>query len=178
MKNTIAIQAEKINAKQLMWIIVLGGVASFLPFVLQNQFITGTVVNAVFVLSLFMFGFRSTIFIALAPSLMALSGGLLPVVLAPIVPFIMVSNIIFIFSISIFQKYDLSLGKQYWQGVIIGAFLKFLFLFFSVNFIFGILIKQDLVAKVSQMMSWMQFVTAVLGGVIAWSILAVYKEAR
>ncbi|HMB66218.1 MAG TPA: hypothetical protein VKO42_05055, partial [Patescibacteria group bacterium] len=87
------------NYQALANFLVLAGVVTFLPFVYHVQFVTGPIINAVFVLSLFLLGIRSAVVIALVPSLMALSGGLLPAVLAPAVPFIMIGNIIFIFII-------------------------------------------------------------------------------
>jgi ABC-type Co2+ transport system permease subunit len=102
---------------------------------------------------------------------MALAGGLLPAILAPVVPFIMISNVILILSVEWFYEIFKNTEKGYWLGVIAGALLKFLFLFFSVNVIAKLLLKQDLVVKVAQMMSWTQFVTAILGGAIAWVVL-------
>ncbi len=175
MKKAISIPVEKVNVKQLVSIIGLAGTASFLPFVFHVQWITGPIINAILILSLLILGVRSAVFIALIPSIMALSGGLLPVILAPVVPFIMLSNIIFIFSIEYFQRYSWSFAKRYWIGVTVGSFLKFLFLLTSVNWIGHILIKQELLIKVAQMMSWPQFVTAMLGGLIAWMFYSGYK---
>jgi len=161
---------EQVNVNFIAQFAGLASVAMFLPYVLHTQWITGPIVNAVLILILLKFGFRSAIAIAVVPSLMALSGGLLPVVLAPVVPFIMLSNMILILCVDWAYNNFKDKAKGYWFGVILGASLKFLFLFLSVNVISGLLIKQELAIKVAQMMSWPQLYTALLGGVIAWGV--------
>lgn len=172
-KENVLVQA---NYQALVNFLILAGVATFLPFVYHVQFVTGPIINAIFVLSLFLLGIRSAVVIALVPSLMALSGGLLPAVLAPAVPFIMIGNIIFIFIIDIFYNGMANKVAGYWSGVVIGAALKFAFLFLSVTWIQELLIKESVAGKVAQMMSWPQFATAVAGGVLAWGILKGLKR--
>jgi len=161
-------QADYRSAVQF---VVLAGITIFLPFVLHVQLITGPVINAIFILTLFLLGIRSAVIIALIPSLMALSGGLLPAVLAPVVPFIMIGNIIFIFMIDLLYNRIKNATIGYWSGVIAGAGLKFAFLFLSVAWIQDLVIKQSVTGQVAQMMSWPQFATAVAGGVLAWGTL-------
>ncbi len=87
---------EQINANSIAQFAGLASIAVFLPYVVPFQWVVGPIVNAVLILTLLKFGFRNAVAVATIPSLMALSGGLLPVVLAPVVPFIMISNIILI----------------------------------------------------------------------------------
>ncbi|MBA3046841.1 hypothetical protein KKC83_01265 [Patescibacteria group bacterium] len=157
----------------------LAGAAIFLPFVVHVQFITGPIVNAILILTLFLVGARSALVLCMVPSMMALAGGLLPVILAPVVPFIMIGNVMLVLCVDYFanlRQITPNNVKNYWLGVIIGAGLKFSFLFFSVNFISKLLLKQELAIKVAQMMSWPQFATAVAGGVIAWVTLKWLKR--
>jgi len=161
---------ERVNINSLAQFAGLASIAMFLPFILHIQWITGPIVNAILILTLLKFGFRNAIALAVVPSLMALSGGLLPAILAPVVPFIMISNIILILCVDWVYHNFKDKTKGYWVGVIVGAGLKFSFLFLSVNIISGLLIKQELAIKVAQMMSWPQLYTAVIGGVIAWGI--------
>jgi len=161
---------EQVNTNSLAQLAGLASVAMFLPFILHIQWITGPIVNAVLILTLLKFGFRNAIILAAVPSLMALSGGLLPIILAPVVPFIMIGNIILILCVDWVYNNFKDKKKGYWTGVIVGASLKFLFLFLSVNIISGLLIQQELAVKVAQMMSWPQLYTALLGGVIAWGV--------
>lgn len=167
---------EKFNVRALTQFVGLAGIALFLPFFIHLQWLTGPIVNAILILILFLVGIRSAMVVALVPSLMALSGGLLPAILAPVVPFIMISNAIFVLSIDRIYDWSKNMNRGYWLGVLAGAFLKFVFLYFSVSFITKLLIKQDLAVKVMQMMSWPQFATAIMGGMIAWVILKWLKR--
>lgn len=167
---------EKVNVRSLAQFIGLAGLALFLPFFIHLQWITGPIVNAILILILFLSGIRSAMIAALVPSLMALAGGLLPAVLAPAVPFIMVSNAIFILTVDWFYNNIKDGGRGYWLGVIFGAALKFVFLYLSVSWITKLLLKQELALKVAQMMSWPQFATAVMGGLIAFAVLKWLKR--
>lgn len=166
------------NVRAMAQFLALAGAAAILPFYLHVQWITGPVINAIFILTLFLVGIRSALVICLLPSLMALSGGLLPAVLAPVVPFIMIGNVILVLVVDYANKRQKTLinAKNYFFGVVVGAGLKFAFLYFSVSFISRLLIKQELAIKVAQMMSWPQFFTAVTGGMIAWGILKWLKR--
>ncbi|MCD4693786.1 hypothetical protein K8R62_00300 [bacterium] len=162
---------EFANVQVIAQFLILSTVVTVLPFYFHVQLVTGLIINAIFILTLFFVGIRSALVICLVPSLMALSGGLLPAVLAPVVPFIMIGNVIFVLSIDWFYNNWASRKTGYWIGVVVGSFLKFTFLYLSVDFIAKLLLKQELAVKVAQMMSWPQFVTAVLGGVLAYAIL-------
>ncbi|MFW5888484.1 MAG: iron hydrogenase [Patescibacteria group bacterium] len=154
----------------------LAVLATFLPFFIHLQWITGPLVNAVLIVALFLVGIRSALIIALIPSVIALSSGLLPALLAPIVPFIMVSNVILVLSVDQFYARMKNNIVGYWTGVGVGAVLKFAFLFLSVDIISDLLLKQHLAAKVAQMMSWPQLATALAGGFIAWILLRYFGE--
>ncbi len=166
----------KTNIKIITQFLGLAGVAMILPFFIHLQWVTGPIINAILILTLFLVGVRSALVLCLIPSLMALSGGLLPAILAPVVPFIMISNVILVLSIDWVYNRAKDAAKGYSLGVLIGAGLKFLFLLASVNIIGHLLIKQELVIKVAQMMSWPQFATAVTGGMIAWIALKWLKR--
>ncbi|MBD3247680.1 hypothetical protein GF382_00120 [Candidatus Falkowbacteria bacterium] len=168
--------AEQVNAAAIARFLLLAGVASILPFYIHIQWLTGPIVNAILIIVLFLIGVRSALVVCLIPSLMALSGGLLPAILAPVVPYIMISNVIFVLSVEFFYKNMKSDVKGYWTGVFTGALSKFLFLFASVNIISRLLIKKELAVKVAQMMSWPQLATAVAGGVLAFMFLKWIKR--
>ena len=169
----------RVDIRATIQFLALAGAATFLPFVIHVQFITGPVVNAILILALFLVGVRSALVICLIPSMMALAGGLLPAILAPVVPFIMIGNVILVLCVDYFanlRQFTPNNAKNYWIGAVVGAGLKFAFLFFSVSFISKLLIKQELAVKVAQMMSWPQFATAITGGVIAWAGLKYLKK--
>jgi riboflavin transporter len=165
-----------VNVRSLTSFLSMTAVAMFLPFVIHLQWLTGPIVNAILILVLFLVGIRSALVVALVPSLMALAGGLLPAVLAPAVPFIMISNAIFILSIDRIYDWSKNMNQGYWSGVLVGAILKFAFLYFSVGWITKLLLKQELALAVTKMMSWPQLITAILGGLIAFAILKWLKR--
>lgn len=164
-----------VNVKALVQFIGLAGIAMFLPFFIHLQFITGPIVNAILILILFLAGVRSALVAALVPSLMALAGGLLPAILAPAVPFIMIGNAIFVLTVDFFYRLRMN-AAGYWNGVMIGAILKFSFLHLSVGWITKLLLKHDMAAAVAKMMSWPQFATAFAGGMIAFAVLKWLKR--
>ncbi|MCD6149514.1 hypothetical protein J7J13_01870 [bacterium] len=173
------------NTAQAVRFLGLASVITIVPFLIHSQWITGSVVNAVLIATLFLVGIRGAIVLALVPSMIALSSGLLPAVLAPVIPFIMIGNVILILTVDFiyrqFKNKSTCLPmrqKGFWLGVTAGALLKFLFLFASVNIISQLLIKQELVIKVVQMMSWPQFYTAMIGGAIAWAMLKFNKNNK
>jgi hypothetical protein len=171
-ENTLA----RVDAAAIARFLGLATTATVLPFFIHLQWVSGPIINAILILVLFLIGIRSALVLCLIPSLMALAGGLLPAILSPVVPFIMISNVIFVLSIDWFYNQNKNEIKGYWLGVLAGAGLKFIFLLFSVNFIGKLLIKQELVVKVAQMMSWPQFATALTGGLIAWAVLKWLKR--
>ena len=166
---------ERVDAKWLTRFLSLTAVAVFLPFFIHLPWITGPIVNAILILVLLLTGLRSAILVACLPSLMALSGGLLPVVLAPAVPFIIISNMIFVLTVDWFYKRARTDFNGYWLGVLSGAFLKFVFLFFSVSLLATFFIKASAMNIVTQMLGWSQLITAIAGGLIAFGVLKFLK---
>lgn len=159
------------NVKTQVLFLAFAGTALALPAFIHVQWLTGPIVNALLILTLAFCGIRSALLLALIPSTVALSSGLLPALLAPAVPFIMISNVILILTVDYFMK-----KNKYIWGVAIGALLKFVFLFSSVTVISNLLYKKELATAVSTMMSWPQFYTALLGGLVAWFFIKKFKN--
>ena len=166
-----------INSRTISQFLSLAGIAIILPFFIHSQWFAGPIINAVLIITLFMVGVRSAFVLCLVPSMMALSGGLLPAILAPVVPFIMIGNVILVLSVDWFYNNFKNSSHGYWAGVFVGAILKFVFLYFSVGFIGNLLIKQELAVKIARMMSWPQLATALAGGIMAWIVLKWLKRA-
>lgn len=166
---------ERLDTRALAQQAVLAGIAVFLPFFVHLPWITGPIVNAILILLVFLAGLRTAALVSCLPSLAALAGGLLPLVLAPAIPFIIAGNLILVFSVNWFYKKKQSDFAGYWFGVLSGAGLKFIFLFLSSNILAIFLVKGPIINLVAQMLSWSQLITAVLGGVIAWTILKFLK---
>lgn len=161
-KSLVLVLEEK---KTLTVSVLLSLIIFFVPAFVHQQFITGPIVNAVLLLSLIYLGKSRAFFLALIPSTVALSRGLLPVALAPMVPFIMMSNVLFI---DIFSRfYDREKLAKSTLALFLAALLKTTFLFLIVKLLMKGLLNQALLPKVAQMMAWPQLWTALLGGTFA-----------
>jgi hypothetical protein len=171
----------KPNVIYLTKFTLLLAIATFAPFIgFHSQWITGPLVNAALILSVFMIGARGTLLIGMLPSTIALSTGLLPAILAPMIPFIIISNSILILVIDFFYKKQL-INKDninYGIGLIVGAGLKALFLFLTSSVVIGLLVNKALAPKIAAMMSWPQMVTAVIGGVIVFGFLKILGNKK
>lgn len=165
--KALVINKEKIFA--LSQFIALVGIAVAAPL-LRQQAITGPIVNATLFAAVMLLGTQNAILVGLIPSLIALSVGLLPAVLAPMVPFIMTANALLILVFGYLRK------RNYWLAVISASFLKFLFLLSTSSMVINLLFKKEIASKVALMMSWPQLLTALAGGLIAYSFLKSIKK--
>jgi len=170
-------QETALNKIEVSWwtqFLTLSFLAIALPFFIHQQLITGPIINAILILSVLLLGVRAAVLIALLPSLIALSSGLLPASLAPAVPFIMLSNIILILVVDGIYRFQ-PRETYYWKGLCLGAGFKALFLFLSTSLIAQLLINQQLMDAVIKMMGWAQLATVLAGGLLAWLILKSVK---
>ena len=166
----------KTNTVAISQFLALAGIATAVPFFFHIQWATGPMVNAILIIALFILGIRAAFLLCLIPSLMALAGGLLPPVMAPIVPFIMISNVLFVFTIDYFYRNHKNAIQGFWMGVVIGSTLKYLFLYFNTSLMMNLILKKEIADKVASIMSWSQFATALAGGFIAFGILKWLKR--
>jgi len=179
-------------ALSLLKFTALVGVATLAPL-LGNQSITGPIVNATLFIAVVTMGWRNAILIGLTPSLIALMAGTLPSVLAPMVPFIAVSNAMLIVVFGLFAKKPARIatparhadashagwqsvaGGNYWLGIASASFLKFVFLFGTSAILIN-LFNIQLPKSIALMMSYPQLLTALAGGVIAYLFLKTIKR--
>jgi len=174
---------QNIQSRALAWpavkslglFVVLSSVA-FLPFFIHWQWLTGPLVNAMLILALFLLGRPYAFTLCFIPSLMALAGGLLPAPLAPLVPFIMISNLLYVFTLDLIYARSAFPVRAYGLGLLSGAGLKFIFLKISLRLFLPIFLSAPLAAKAGVLFSWTQLATALSGGLIAWSILVFLKR--
>ncbi|MDD5750732.1 MAG: iron hydrogenase [Candidatus Pacebacteria bacterium] len=145
------------------------GVAMLSPL-FHQQFVTGTMVNAVLFISTALLGWPSAVAIGAIPSLIAVSIGTLPQALIPMIPFIITSNTLLI------VVFHLLKNKNAWLGAITGATVKFLFLYASSVTLFGFIFPQKIAASAGAMMSWPQFYTALTGGITAFLVLKIIRQ--
>ncbi len=160
--KTLTIKREV--AIDLAKFVLLLSIAVAAPLVRQ-QAIAGTIVNAVLFVSVVSLGIRGAVLIALVPSIFSFSVGLLPIVLAPMIPFIMIGNIILIL------VFDFLRQKNYWLGMATGGFLKFIILTSVSQVVISLLLKKEIANQAAMMMSWPQLLTALSGGVVAYLVL-------
>ncbi len=139
-------------------------IITFAPLI-GNQYITGTIVNAVLLVSGVVLGPRKTLLLCFLPSIISVASGLLPAVFVPMIPFIIAGNILLVHVFNLLRK------KNFWLGLVPAALLKFSLLFFASNVLIGLFIKGQVASKIAIMMSWPQLITAVLGGIIAYFII-------
>lgn len=157
--KVLAINREKITF--LTKLIALLSVAMIVPL-FHQQMITGPIVNATLFVATAVLGVSGGILVGLIPSVVALSAGLLPPVLAPMVPFIMISNTMLVLTFHFLKD------KNYWWGMITASFLKFIFLYSTSAVVVNLLLQKGVAAQVSLMMSWPQLLTALAGGCLAY----------
>jgi hypothetical protein len=146
------------QAKDLSWTIGLLAAAVIFPALLahtpQNQWVTGTIVNAILFIAVSRVGIVNAAAIAALPSSVALMRGLLPAPMAVLIPYIILANIIMIAAFYFFSNYKI-------LGIISASILKFAFLFAITSFFIKI------AAPLIIMMQWPQLFTALAGGLIA-----------
>lgn len=158
------ILSDKRGVLAIVWLCALLAVITLAPLI-GNQYITGTIVNAGLLISAAVFGFSSTLVLCFLPSLIALASGTLPAVLAPMIPFIILGNILLVYTFNLLRK------NNYWVGLISAALLKFSLLFFASNMIIDLFIKKQVAVKIAIMMGYPQLITALLGGAVAFFVI-------
>jgi hypothetical protein len=165
-----AVMDRRVSTMTIQSVILLS-IAISVPL-FHQQMITGPVVNATLFAATVLLGAQMGVLVGLIPSVIALSVGTLPAALAPMVPYIMLSNVILIVTFNFLK------GKNYWLAITAASFLKFLFLFVSSSVVVGLLLKKELAESVVVMMSYPQLLTALLGGVLAKVFLDLYQGKK
>lgn len=173
MKNlvkTLTMTKRSLLTMETFYFIGLLSVAFLAPFV-GVQVITGTLVNATLFIATILVGVPGAILIAFLPSVVALSTGLLPAVMAPMIPFIIAGNIILVLTFA-FMK------DRFIVGVLSASFLKFLFIYLSVSFSVKMAFEGQITSIILGMLSWPQLMTALMGGLIAYAVIRLknYRE--
>jgi riboflavin transporter len=130
----------------------------------HSQWITGPIVNAILLLTTVIAGPAAAMVIGSFPGILALSRGLLPLPLAPLVPCIILANALYILSFYYIRSWGLIIA------VIAASLVKSIFLYIM-TFYFMPMINITLNKGLSIMMSWPQLITALAGGFIACGII-------
>ena len=160
MKN---IKALALKQESILTLALVG--AAVLAPLVHSQLVTGTIVNAALFAAVMLVGFRAAASVAVIPSLIALAVGTLPMAMAPMVPFIMASNIMLAGIFTLLRK------ANYWVAAISASLVKFGFLVLSANIILAAITHGKMAAALASMMGWPQLITALLGVTLAYLIL-------
>lgn len=160
-----------INRKKILIFSVLTAMIVYLPTVIPSQIITGSLVNMTLIVTTFLLGPSVAVLLSLMPSSFAFLSGLLPAPLIPLIPFIIVSNIILIKTYSYFGK------KKFINSIFIASFLKFVFLFGSGYLLSSFFFQdQNVITLISSMFGLTQLATAITGGLLALAVLNLTKK--
>ncbi|HNY35921.1 MAG TPA: iron hydrogenase [Candidatus Pacearchaeota archaeon] len=162
MEQTLSL--DKKIVLSLVQFLVLLLVVCFAPLI-NNQIITGTIVNASLLIAVVLLGMRGSTLLCFLPSVISLLFGLLPMVMAPMVPFIIIGNVSLVYIFNLLRK------SNFFLGLIPAALVKFSFLFLVSNFLISFFVKQAVADKIAVMMSYPQLVTALMGGIVAYFII-------
>jgi len=146
------------------------GLLVFAPL-LKNQMITGTLVNFILFSSVVLLGRKVALSFCVFPSVISLASGLLPFVLAPVVPFIALSNAVLVLSFDFLRK------KNSYFAVAAASLLKFLFLWSASSLVLS-MFNKPVADKVALMMGYPQFFTALAGGVLATLFLGIINKKK
>jgi hypothetical protein len=150
-------------SREMVLTAVFAGTAVLAPLA-HSQLVTGTIVNAALFGAAMMIGFRAAAAVAVVPSLIALVAGTLPMAMAPMIPFIMVSNV------ALAGVYTLLKKTNYWAAAITASVVKFGFLVLSANFVLSVMTHGKMTAVLASMMGWPQLITALLGAALAYAV--------
>lgn len=162
-----------IEDKALQLSLLFSFLIFFIPAFVHQQLLVGPIVNALLILSFLRLGKSRAFFLALIPSTVALSRGLLPLTLAPMVPFIMISNCLYI---EIFARFQNAKQTNNFWAILLASVAKATFLFVIAKLLMEKILVAGLASRIAMMMSWPQLSTALLGGVMALMIDQVLKK--
>jgi hypothetical protein len=163
------------NIHEYFEIVLYTAVCFFLPlFVGHPQIFVGIMVNTILIASALNIKGTKLLSVIIAPSLGALSRGVLfgpfTIFLVYMIPFIWIGNSLLVFS---FKWLKLRLKKNYWLTLGIGSLLKSGFLFLSAYILYSLGIIPVIFLTA---MGIMQLITAISGGVAAYGFQAVKKK--
>lgn len=139
-----------------------------------SQYFVGSGVNAILLMATFTCGTWWGVAIGAFTPITALFVGQLAQPLAPFIPFIMLGNIIFVVLFGILKDYR---DWGMYAGLILGALLKFLFLFYSASklvHVFRINLPAKVLKVLATAMGIPQLITAIIGGIVAIFIINTY----
>jgi len=144
-----------------------------------NTLVTGSIVNLILIVSVMLGGLSSGLTVAAISPILAKLIGIGP--FWELIPFIVLGNIILVLLWHWIGNRDLGGNKvPYFVALIVGAIAKFLLLSFSIgNYAIPVLLKlpEPQATVVANLFSLPQLFTALIGGIIAITLLPILKNA-
>lgn len=131
-----------------------------------QQLITGSLVNLFLFLAVLIVGIAGGVVIGSLTPIIALSRGILPPPLAPMIPFIIVGNISLVIIFGLLKKVNKYLA------VIVAAIVKFLILASAVRFFINVK------PPIAQAMQFPQLLTALAGGILVLVIAKLLENSK
>ena len=165
----LTIENKKISISTL---ILLIGIAVAAPLIIRQQLIVGSIINAELILGASILGVSDGLLIGLIPSSIALAVGILSPALAPMVPFIILSNAILVLIFSYLSKIN------YWLGAIAASICKFAFLYATSSVVINLLQNRQLTPAVRQTMNLIQLFTALMGSLLAFGAIKIISKLK
>ena len=156
-------------------------VGQFATAPLGNQFVTGSVVNMVLIVSVLACGAAAGITVAVVSPVCAILLGLGPAAAFPLLlSFIMAGNIVLVLAWHALGKVSHRYRIMYYATPAIAALAKFLALYtgvvlVAVPYVLGLAEGQG--AVVSLMFSYPQLITAAIGGALALAVMPPLRKA-
>jgi hypothetical protein len=149
-----------------------------------GQFVTGSIVNLILLVSVFIIGIYGGLTIAVLSPVLAFLSGIGPAFIQ-IIPFIAIGNVLFVTIAWLIAKNFI--GNLSTKGIMISSIgliaasaSKFLFLWIGVVMVALPLIpgiKEKQIAIISASFSWPQLITALIGSMLAMMIIPPLKKA-
>ncbi|MCL2050400.1 MAG: hypothetical protein FWG91_01515 [Lachnospiraceae bacterium] len=179
--NNMKNQTLFITQTAVMIALLLGVQFVTRPF---GQFVTGSLVNLILLVSLFMLGTANGVIVAVVSPFMALLAGIGPA-FPQIVPFMAAGNVILVIVARFVSK---NMAKSNMKdlifsaiGLMIASTAKFLFLWIAIVIIALPLIpgiKEQQIAVISVAFTWPQLVTALIGSGLSMMVVPLLKRAK
>jgi hypothetical protein len=143
-------------------LLLLLALAIAIPAMGLDQRLTGPAVNALLIISVVTSGLPGALGVAATPSLVALARGVLPLPMAAMVPYIVLGNV------ALVSAFALLRGRNYWVALAVASGVKVAVLYGAVTYLVSV------PPSLAVMMQWPQLYTALLGGVVAWTLLGLH----
>jgi len=166
--------SQNIKWSKLAWTLGLVALGIVIPQLGLPQAVTGPLVNALLLIAVETAGVGAAVLVGLITPLNALAGGVLPLPLMVMIPFIGIAN-------AILSTFYGALGGRNRALALIGAaVLKFAWLYGVTTWLIARPVQVvvggapqavKLPATLVSMMQWPQLATALAGGLIAWAVL-------